>query len=119
MIHRRMLRPPAGSTVYKLTAMGKTLEKTLLEHGAQPNKASLRKQWQRVWSRPDGASTVGAYENGIHRVANSGRRPATSLHLYGPRTGVFDGRDYDPSRDFVCDRLELDELVPHPIIQYH
>jgi len=90
----------------------------LLEHGAQPNKASLRKQWQRVWSRPDGASTVGAYENGIHRVANSGRRPATSLHLYGPRTGVFDGRDYDPARDFVCDRLELDELAPHPIIQY-
>jgi hypothetical protein len=26
--------------------------------------------------------------------------------MYGPRSGVFDGRDYDPKRDFVCDRLE-------------
>ena len=34
------------------------------------------------------------------------------MHLYGPRTGGVDGRDYDPSRDYVCDRLddETDEL---------
>jgi len=59
-------------------------------------------------------STVGAYEDGIHRVANLGSRPALSIHLYGPRMGTFDGRDYDPTRDFVCDRLEVDELAPHP-----
>lgn len=29
---------------------------------------------------------------------------AISLHLYGPRVGEIDGRDYDPSRDYVCDR---------------
>jgi hypothetical protein len=28
------------------------------------------------------------------------------VHLYGPRLGEIDGRDYDPSRDYVCDRLE-------------
>ncbi len=26
--------------------------------------------------------------------------------MYGPRMGTFDGRDYDPRRDFVCDRIE-------------
>jgi hypothetical protein len=26
------------------------------------------------------------------------------VHLYGPRMGTIDGRDYDPSRDYVCDR---------------
>jgi hypothetical protein len=31
---------------------------------------------------------------------------AISVHLYGPRLGEIDGRDYDPSRDFVCDRRE-------------
>jgi hypothetical protein len=87
-----------------------------LDDGAQPNTARLRRQWRRVWNRADGASTVGAYENGIHRVANAGARPAISVHLYGPRMGAFDGRDYEPSRDFVCDRLELDELAPHPLM---
>lgn len=80
-----------------------------LDDEQQPNTAHLRKLWQRAWSRGDGTSTVGAYENGIHRVANPSRRPAISVHLYGPRTGVFDGRDYDPSRDFVCDRLEVED----------
>jgi hypothetical protein len=28
------------------------------------------------------------------------------VHLYGPRTGEVDGRDYDTFRDYVCDRLE-------------
>jgi hypothetical protein len=31
---------------------------------------------------------------------------AISVHLYGPRMDEVDGRDYDPSRDHVCDRLE-------------
>jgi hypothetical protein len=33
---------------------------------------------------------------------------AVSLHMYGPRVGSVDGRDYDLSRDFVCDRIEDD-----------
>src|SRR5918998_1208711 len=33
MISRRVLPPPAGSTVYELTALGQALEKTLLELG--------------------------------------------------------------------------------------
>lgn len=33
MLHRRTLPPPAGSTVYELTSLGKALEKTLLELG--------------------------------------------------------------------------------------
>lgn len=37
--------------------------------------------------------------------------PAISMHLYGPRLGLLDGRDYDPSRDFVCDRLERKKLA--------
>jgi hypothetical protein len=31
---------------------------------------------------------------------------AVSVHLYGPRLGRLDGRDYDPSRNYVCDRTE-------------
>jgi Cysteine dioxygenase type I len=77
-----------------------------LDDGAQPNTAHVRKQWQRVWRRGDGVSTVQPYEGGIHRVANTSRTVAISLHVYGPRIGIVDGRDYDPTRDFVCDRLE-------------
>src|SRR3712207_1892188 len=33
VIRRRVLPPPAGSTVYELTALGQSLEKTLLELG--------------------------------------------------------------------------------------
>lgn len=84
-----------------------------LDDGAQPNTAHLRGWWRRRWSRADGASLVGAYAAGIHRVANPGHRPAISVHLYGPRMGVFDGRDYDPRRDFVCDRLEHDATLLH------
>lgn len=81
-----------------------------LDDEAQPNSAHLRSLWRRVWRQSDGVSMVGAYEQGIHRVANQGRHPAISLHMYGPRTGSFDGRDYDPTRDFVCDRFEVDAV---------
>ena len=64
-----------------------------------------------MWRREDGISTVRPYELGIHRIMNLGDRPAISVHLYGPRLGAFDGRDYDPGRDFVCDRMEQDESV--------
>jgi hypothetical protein len=51
-------------------------------------------------------------DGGIHRVGNPYSEGAVSVHLYGPRTGGVDGRDYDPSREYVCDRLEdrIDEL---------
>jgi hypothetical protein len=75
----------------------------------------LRKVWQRAWLPDDGASTVGAYEYGIHRISNPGGRPAISVHLYGPRVGMFDGRDYDPRRDFVCARREDDGVVASPL----
>jgi predicted metal-dependent enzyme (double-stranded beta helix superfamily) len=85
-----------------------------LDSGARPNTAHVRKLWRRMWSAKDGASTLEPYEGGIHRVANPSSRPAISMHLYGPRMGVLDGRDYDPSRDFVCDRLEAGSLASQP-----
>jgi hypothetical protein len=39
-------------------------------------------------------------------VGNVGNETAISVHLYGPRIGELDGRDYDASRDYVCDRAE-------------
>jgi len=69
-----------------------------LEHGI----ARLRQDWQAVW-RPGEQSKLLPYSGGIHRVRNAGVMPAVSLHLYGPQ-GQVDGRDYDPRRDFVCDR---------------
>lgn len=80
---------------------------TRLDDGSQPEAAHLRRRWHRAWAPADGVSTVGAYEEGIHRIANATSRLAVSVHLYGPRAGAFDGRDYDPTRDFVCDRLEF------------
>ena len=59
-----------------------------------------------MWSREDGASSVLPHDGGIHRVGNPGDRAAFSVHLYGPRLGEVDDRDYDPSRDHVCDRRE-------------
>ena len=99
-----------------LCVVGTLLEERYrrLDRGAQPSRACLRKVWQRAWLPEDGASTVGAYEEGIHQIGNPGSRPAISIHLYGPRMGMFDGRDYDPRRDFVCDRLEWDETTMHP-----
>ncbi len=64
--------------------------------------AHLRSDWRAVW-RPGQQSELLPYSGGIHRVHNAGVTPAVSLHLYGPQ-GQLDGRDYDPRRDFVCDR---------------
>jgi predicted metal-dependent enzyme (double-stranded beta helix superfamily) len=71
--------------------------------------ARLRKEWQRHWCTEDGASAVGAHDAGIHRVANLSGKLAISVHMYGPRLGALDGRDYDPRRNYVCDRIEGDE----------
>ena len=75
-----------------------------LDDGSQTGYARLKKVWQLCWSPHDGASTVLPGGGGIHRVGNPGESPAVSVHLYGPRLGEVDGRDYDPSRDYVCDR---------------
>jgi predicted metal-dependent enzyme (double-stranded beta helix superfamily) len=87
-------------------AVGTLLEERYerLDDGSVSGHARLEKVWQLRWSREDGASTVLPGEGGIHRVGNPGSEVAVSVHLYGPRTGGSDGRDYDPSRDYVCDR---------------
>ena len=80
-----------------------------LDDGSQLNRARLKKVWQLSWSKEDGASTVLPYDEGIHRVGNPGTGIAISVHLYGPIMGEVDGRDYDPSRDYVCDRAVVPE----------
>jgi predicted metal-dependent enzyme (double-stranded beta helix superfamily) len=75
-----------------------------LDDGSRLDYARLKKLWQVSWSREDGISTVLPGNGGIHRVTNQRSEPAVSVHLYGPRMGEVDGRDYDPSRDYVCDR---------------
>jgi predicted metal-dependent enzyme (double-stranded beta helix superfamily) len=80
-----------------------------LDDGSRPGHAQLKKFWQLSWSKEDGASTVLPYDGGIHRVGNLGNKAAISVHLYGPRIGGLDGRDYDPSRDYVCDRAVMPE----------
>ena len=89
-------------------AAGSVLEERYerLDDGSRPDHARLKKVWQLSWSSEDGASTVLPGDGGIHRVGNLGGNTAISVHLYGPRTGEVDGRDYDPSRDHVCDRVE-------------
>ncbi len=77
-----------------------------VDDGFKPNHAHLRMLWQTTWKKGDGVSTVLPYDGGIHRVGNSTDEPAISVHLYGPRMGEVDGRDYDSSRDYVCDRRE-------------
>jgi predicted metal-dependent enzyme (double-stranded beta helix superfamily) len=77
-----------------------------IDDGTQLNRAHLRPNWQRLLQRTDRASTVAPYAGGIHRISNPSGRPAVSVHLYGPRMGSLDGRDYDPSYDYVCDRYE-------------
>jgi predicted metal-dependent enzyme (double-stranded beta helix superfamily) len=74
------------------------------DDGTMSDHAGLKELWRLEWSREDGISTVLPYEGGIHRVCNPKEEPAISVHLYGPRLGEIDGRDYDPSRDYVCDR---------------
>ena len=78
-----------------------------LDDRSRPDHARLKKVWQLSWSSEDGASTVQPGGGGIHRVGNNlSESTAISVHLYGPRIGEVDGRDYDPSRDYVCDRRE-------------
>ena len=77
-----------------------------LDDGCRLDHARLKKVWQLSWSTDDGASTVLPYDEGIHRVRNPGEEVAVSVHLYGPRLGSLDGRDYDSSRNYVCDRTE-------------
>jgi predicted metal-dependent enzyme (double-stranded beta helix superfamily) len=78
-----------------------------LDDSSQLEYARLKKVWQLSWSREDGASSVLPYDEGIHRVGNPGSKTAISVHLYGPQEGELDGRDYDPFRDYVCDRREI------------
>jgi predicted metal-dependent enzyme (double-stranded beta helix superfamily) len=89
-------------------AIGSVLEERYerLDDSSRPEHARLKKVWQLSWSTEDGASTVLPGDGGIHRVANPGENTAISVHLYGPRIGELDGRDYDPSRDYVCDRRD-------------
>jgi predicted metal-dependent enzyme (double-stranded beta helix superfamily) len=89
-------------------AVGSMLEERYerLDDGCRLDHARLKKVWQLSWSTDDGASTVLPYEEGIHRMGNPGEAVAISVHLYGPRLGRLDGRDYDPSRNYVCDRTE-------------
>jgi predicted metal-dependent enzyme (double-stranded beta helix superfamily) len=76
------------------------------DDGSLPDYARLKKLWRLEWGREDGISTVLPYERGIHRVSNPTEEPVISVHLYGPRLGEIDGRDYDPSQNYVCDRSE-------------
>jgi predicted metal-dependent enzyme (double-stranded beta helix superfamily) len=76
------------------------------DDGSLRDYARLKKLWQLEWGMEDGISTVLPYGGGIHRVGNPTQEPAISVHLYGPRLSEVDGRDYDPSRDYVCDRTE-------------
>jgi len=87
-------------------AAGTVLEERYerLDDGSIADHARLEKTWQLWWSPEDGASTVRPGDGGIHRVGNPGESAAVSVHLYGPRMGEVDGRDYDPSQDYVCDR---------------
>jgi predicted metal-dependent enzyme (double-stranded beta helix superfamily) len=77
-----------------------------LDDGSRHEHARLQEVWQLPWSPRDVASTVLPGDGGIHRIGNPYGEAAVSVHLYGPRTGEVDGRDYDPTRDYVCDRLE-------------
>lgn len=77
-----------------------------LDDGSHHEHARLKEAWHLSWSPEDGASTVLPGDGGIHRVGNQHEETAVSVHLYGPRLEEIDGRDYDPSRDYVCDRLD-------------
>jgi predicted metal-dependent enzyme (double-stranded beta helix superfamily) len=89
-------------------AVGSVLEERYerLDDGSRFDHARLKVIRQRMWSKEDGASSVLPHDGGIHRVGNPGDDAAISVHLYGPRLGEVDGRDYDPSCDYVCDRRE-------------
>jgi predicted metal-dependent enzyme (double-stranded beta helix superfamily) len=89
-------------------AVGSVLEERYerLDDGSRLDHARLKEIRQRMWSKEDGASSVLPHDGGIHRVGNPDDSVAISVHLYGPRLREVDGRDYDPSRDYVCDRRE-------------
>jgi predicted metal-dependent enzyme (double-stranded beta helix superfamily) len=89
-------------------AVGSVVEERYerLDDRSVSDHAHLRMIWRREWRRGDGASKVLPYDGGIHRIGNLGESPAISIHLYGPRMGAVDGRDYDPSREYVCDRRD-------------
>ena len=89
-------------------AVGSVLEERYerLDDGTRLDHAHLKKIWQLMWSREDGPSSVLPGDGGIHRIGNRGDSVAISVHLYGPRIGKVDGRDYDLSCDYVCDRRE-------------
>ena len=91
-----------------LCAAGSVLEERYerLDDGSVPDHARLEKSWQLRWGPEDGASTVLPGDRGIHRVGNPGESTAVSVHLYGPRMGEIDGRDYDLSQNYVCDRQD-------------
>jgi predicted metal-dependent enzyme (double-stranded beta helix superfamily) len=89
-------------------AVGSVLEERYerLDDGCRLDHARLKMIRQRMWSKEDGASSVLPHDGGIHRIGNPGDDVAISVHLYGPRLGEVDGRDYDPSCDYVCERRE-------------
>jgi predicted metal-dependent enzyme (double-stranded beta helix superfamily) len=89
-------------------AVGSVLEERYerLDEGSRLDHAHLKKIWQLMWSREDGVSSVLPGDAGIHRIGNPGDSVAISVHLYGPRIGEVDGRDYDLSCDYVCERRE-------------
>ena len=89
-------------------AVGSVLEERYerLDEGSRLDHAHLKKIWQLMWSREDGVSSVLPGDGGIHRIGNPGDNVAISVHLYGPRIGEVDGRDYDLSCHYVCDRRE-------------
>ena len=93
--------------VYRCVA-GSLLERRYrrLDDGSRFEHARLEESWRLAWSPQDGASTVLPGDGGIHSMTNPGDGLSISVHLYGPKTGGIDGRDYDPSRDYVCDRLD-------------
>jgi predicted metal-dependent enzyme (double-stranded beta helix superfamily) len=89
-----------------------------LDDGSRHEHARLESAWQLSWTPEDGASTVLPGNGGIHSVGNPYEEAAVSVHLYGPRLEEVDGRDYDPSRDYVCDRLEdPDEEMGGSVVQ--
>ena len=89
-----------------------------LDDGSRFEHARLERTWELAWSPEDGASTVLPGNRGIHSVGNPYEETSVSVHLYGPRLEEVDGRDYDPSRDYVCDRLEESpEKVGEAVVQ--
>ncbi len=57
----------------------------------------------------DEISIVLPHSGGIHRVGNLATSTAVSMHPYGPQLGEVDGRDYEPSKNYVCDRRDRAE----------